>query len=263
MGGAGAVGDVPQYHLRAILTNKDLGKEVEEQTFTNFEEMQKHVEVYSLSKQSEKKEAGEIKLLEKVILTLPQEQCTKGGLFEGVQAESLKVLDIPGVEDGEFADKIVRLIKKKKASILPIFLLNLDAGTADLTEFQKIREVYQDSHDDTVLPVIFTKLSHAIKNANNQLRTDGVLEGVDPEQERKMTIERTQKHIHKLRDDIRATLKNSKFFIFDPTCTGVKQRRSHIKKYWALKDSQDLTFIEDCDYQALPEGEKGSWYAVN
>lgn len=130
--------------------------------------------------------------LEKVVITLPQGECTQGGLFEGVKADVLKVIDIPGVEDAEFSDKIIKLIKRKRSSILPIFLLNLDTGTADLLEFKKIRELYEGSSEAIDIPVIFTKLNFALKNARNILENEGSLEGKDKEEQRLLVIERTQ-----------------------------------------------------------------------
>jgi hypothetical protein len=109
---------------------------------------------------------------------MPKDEIQPEGLFDGVQAQVLKVIDIPGVEDSVFAEKIIKLIKKKKSRLLPIFLLNLDAGTANLQEFQKIREIYKDT-DNLVLPVIFTKLSSCIKNARSECIAGKLFNGID------------------------------------------------------------------------------------
>jgi hypothetical protein len=96
----------------------------------------------------------------------------------------MKVIDIPGIEDSEFAGKIMNLINKKRAQMLPIFILPLDTGTANLNEFQAMRELYQDSTESIEIPMVFTKLSHALKNARNQLLNDGDFEEKDQEEER-------------------------------------------------------------------------------
>lgn len=198
---------------------------------------------FNLENQQRELEQGALLKLEKVILTLPQEDCNRGGLFEGVQASSFTVLDMPGVEDGEFAEKILKVVREKKSSMLPIFLLNLDAGTAALTEFEKMREIFKDDNQIRI-PVIFTKLSFAMKNARNELTNSAAHNAKSVDQQRLDVIKMTQGHIHKLRDDIRVNLPNAHFFIYDPTCNG-KGLPIPIKKYWVSQGDDELTIMED------------------
>lgn len=75
------------------------------------------------------------------------------------------------MDDKNFENKAKCIIKAKRAETLPIFMLSLDSGTADLTEFKQIREMFKGL-ERTKLPFIFTKLGDCIMNSHSQITSD-------------------------------------------------------------------------------------------
>jgi hypothetical protein len=65
--------------------------------------------------------------------------------------------------------------------------LSLDAGTANLNSFVEMREIFKDKKD-IIFPVIFTKLESGRRNAEKEIKNNGLLEGLSPEDRKQRII---------------------------------------------------------------------------
>jgi hypothetical protein len=72
-------------------------------------------------------------------------------LLEKVQAliknikNKFRIIDVPGLEDYFWKLKIQKFIKANLSSILPIFMIDLTQGSANLAHFQFLKEVSRDN----------------------------------------------------------------------------------------------------------------------
>ena len=80
--------------------------------------------------------------------------------------DDITIIDIPGIEDQNFTNKLQNYLKKYSFQILPVLIINLTQGTtSDLVQFQNVFSSFNDL--DIKIPIIFTHYSEIKLRAEN------------------------------------------------------------------------------------------------
>ena len=132
--------------------------------YNNLEDL---IKVVSSHASSDILNKPEIQMIEKIKITLPNEKSLI------VKDSDLNIVDLPGIENYIWSDKIQKYLEKHQDTIIPIFLIDLTQGTFDLTQFTYVKNIFRKSYGMKV-PFVFSKFGNLLNDINAKIEFDGL-----------------------------------------------------------------------------------------
>jgi hypothetical protein len=132
------------------------------------------------------------------------------------RGKRFRIYDIPGLDDFQCKLAIEKLMSKYKDELLPIFIVDLNQGTANLSHLSLLSDLSKKDPELRVLTV-FTKFKSAKGGANMKLVTDEV-SNITDEVLYEYLLNETIKSMKK---SVQQIFNNVDFVIFDPSAKNI------------------------------------------
>lgn len=79
-------------------------------------------------------------------------------IFKTAGDRRFKIIDVPGVEDGDCSEQVKNYIDANADSLFPLMLVDMAQGTTDLKHFDMLKKL-KKGYDDLEMTVVLTKFS--------------------------------------------------------------------------------------------------------